>query len=424
MTKVRVYIATTEGPAEVQRITAEDENVKSVICLNCKAVSLPISDGYNAFVRRPTGIIEAIFGHSAYRLDVSLPISTGMSWQLGVLVAHALFAEGRLAEKNETAEEAIWLTGEVDRDLQVFPISHLREKIRRSAHLFQALKLSGTAVTMFGPKSNFKESYLTGRHEAEVGRGEPKIVPVTSALEVIQHLHLPSIRLEGGSAASLTIRRGTGQARAVGWSLLGFGLAGAILVAAVWGDQVAERVVGVVHKDADVASPRPLSIAALELRAFEGDSCAAVEFGAVEPEIIETALSHGKLLDTRGTDKLCRLQYKITNGAVPAKVWVFGARAGKESALLHTRTLTKSHALMEAESLSIDVRLPRRYQRELLHRLAVVVSPRAEGIQSKKLDDISGKLGPSRSVEEWETLLQDMKAAGLEVIDISHVISP
>nr|MDJ0981576.1 hypothetical protein [Kiloniellales bacterium] len=132
MTKVRVFIATTEGPAEVQRITAEDPNVRSVICLDCKAVSLPISPGYDAFVRSPTGLLEAAFGHSSYRLDVAQPISSGLSWQLGVLVAHALFAAGRLAEKNQAAERAIWLTGEVDRDREVLAISHLDEKLRSS----------------------------------------------------------------------------------------------------------------------------------------------------------------------------------------------------------------------------------------------------------------------------------------------------
>ena len=99
----RIVIATTEGPAEVERLSEEDPDVRSVVCLQGKALALPISPDYDAFVRRPVGVIEARFGHACYRLDVSAPISGGLSWQLGVFAAHALKAAGRLAEKGVTA---------------------------------------------------------------------------------------------------------------------------------------------------------------------------------------------------------------------------------------------------------------------------------------------------------------------------------
>ncbi len=59
MNAIRLFILTTDGPVEVQRITAEDPSVKSVICLDGRAVSLPISPDYEAFVRTPTGVVEA-----------------------------------------------------------------------------------------------------------------------------------------------------------------------------------------------------------------------------------------------------------------------------------------------------------------------------------------------------------------------------
>ncbi len=40
------------------------------------------------------GVIESLFGHPAYRLDVSAPLSTGTRWQFGVLMAHALERAG------------------------------------------------------------------------------------------------------------------------------------------------------------------------------------------------------------------------------------------------------------------------------------------------------------------------------------------
>ena len=96
MNSVTVYIATTIKPVAIQRITEEDPEVNSVICLAGKAISLPISGAYNAFVRNPTGVIQRDFGHSAYRIDVSGKIEDGYSWQLGVFVAHALKRAARL----------------------------------------------------------------------------------------------------------------------------------------------------------------------------------------------------------------------------------------------------------------------------------------------------------------------------------------
>ena len=49
-----------------------------------------------AFVRRPTGLIEQITGHSSYRVDLSGPITQGQSWQLGLAVIHLFHAEAQL----------------------------------------------------------------------------------------------------------------------------------------------------------------------------------------------------------------------------------------------------------------------------------------------------------------------------------------
>ncbi len=74
MSKTAVFIATTEGPTRLQRLTAEAPDVRSVICLGGRAMVLPISPDYDTFVRRPTGVIEACYGHNAYRMDISDPI--------------------------------------------------------------------------------------------------------------------------------------------------------------------------------------------------------------------------------------------------------------------------------------------------------------------------------------------------------------
>jgi len=125
---VRVLIATTTGPVAVQRITEEDPDVNSVVCLAGKAVSLPISAAYEAFVRNPTGVVQRHFGHPAYRVDVSATIDEGYSWQLGLFAAHALMKAGRLASADDETAPTLIATGEVDRDLNVLDVNHMEEK--------------------------------------------------------------------------------------------------------------------------------------------------------------------------------------------------------------------------------------------------------------------------------------------------------
>src|SRR5215470_13343693 len=110
--KIRVLIATTNGPVEVLLLTEEDAAVgRCVACIGGTTETADIAAAYHAFVVRPTGVIESRFGHSCWRLDVSGRIDAGASWQLGILAAHALYAAGRLAEENDQAEGVLWATG-------------------------------------------------------------------------------------------------------------------------------------------------------------------------------------------------------------------------------------------------------------------------------------------------------------------------
>ncbi|MEP6149304.1 MAG: hypothetical protein ABJ201_17940, partial [Nisaea sp.] len=89
MRLIRVLIATTRGPVEVQNIARENPAVRSVICVGGAFTALPVSPAYDAFVREPTGVVERMTGHPVYRTDVAAPIEAGESWQLGMFLAHA-----------------------------------------------------------------------------------------------------------------------------------------------------------------------------------------------------------------------------------------------------------------------------------------------------------------------------------------------
>ena len=154
--KLRVLIATTNGPVEVQLLTEEDAAIgRCVACIGGTTETADIASAYHAFVVRPTGVIEARFGHSCYRLDVSGRIDAGSSWQLGVLAAHALLAAGRLAQENDVADGVLWATGSVRPvDLTVGAVSHVPEKLANALDRLREERRAGRSVLLALPAAN------------------------------------------------------------------------------------------------------------------------------------------------------------------------------------------------------------------------------------------------------------------------------
>jgi adenylate cyclase len=154
--RLRVLIPTTAGAVEVLLLTEEDPAVaRSVACIGGTAETAEIDAAYNAFVSRPTGVVARLFGHPCYRLDVSGPIDAGSSWQLGVLIAHALHAVGRLAQEGEMADGVLWATGSVRAvDLTVGAVSHVPQKLAASHERLQRELGAGARVLMAVPAAN------------------------------------------------------------------------------------------------------------------------------------------------------------------------------------------------------------------------------------------------------------------------------
>jgi tetratricopeptide (TPR) repeat protein len=154
--KVRVLIPTIAGPVDVLLLTEEDPAIgRSVACIGGSTQIADIDADYNAFVARATGVIERLFGHPCYRLDISGRIDAGSSWQLGVLTAHALRAAGRLAREGEAAECFVWATGSVRSvDLAVGAVSHIGEKFACSFERLEREALDGRSVIVVLPNGN------------------------------------------------------------------------------------------------------------------------------------------------------------------------------------------------------------------------------------------------------------------------------
>jgi hypothetical protein len=429
LTSVRVYIATTDGPAQVQRITEEEPNVKSVVCLDGKALALPISPDYEAFVRSPTGILERAYGHPAYRMDVSAAISEGMSWQLGALVAHALLAVGRLAQKNEQASQVVWLTGEVDRDLQVLPVEYVREKIRRSGPLLAELKAAKVPVILGVPRRNHDELDTGWLERAGIGIEACRIVPLDSADQILDLLGLAAPCAKGPQAASARALPFVGQTRPMIGVLLGLVVLGALLSAiAWWGYGLDPPVRGPPAGRAGGPGERKginqFSVAAIETWAPRGSTCAAVNFGTAEAEVTETALSEHTPITTQGAEQLCGLRYRISNQGGKAEIWIFGARSAKGSSSLNTKILAQARLVDEDESVVLDIRLPRRLEQPLLHRLAIVAVRSPGGGKGQRLNGFITALdGPVRPAE-WDRLLAGLQEGSLDVVHLTHELDP
>ena len=192
--KLRILIATTNGPVEIQLLTEEDAAIgRSVACIGGTTETADIASAYHAFVVRPTGVIEARFGHSCYRLDVSARIDAGSSWQLGVLAAHALLAAGRLAQENDVADGILWVTGSVRPvDLKVGAVSHVPEKLANSLACLKQELDAGRPVLLAVPAANADEVSPSAKEELLEFGAELAIISHAQELFYVLGMKLPN----------------------------------------------------------------------------------------------------------------------------------------------------------------------------------------------------------------------------------------
>lgn len=188
--KTRVLIPTTNGTVEILLLTEEDPIIgRSVACIGGTTTTAHIGADYHAFVAKPTGIVERLFGHNTYRLDFSGPVDAGSSWQLGVLIAHALHARGQLAQEHDNASKIIWATGAVRPvDGAVTSVGHVADKIENSLEELAALAISSRSVTMLLPHANRHD--VTPAAKAVLDASGITLLPIGN-LDLLSKIALP-----------------------------------------------------------------------------------------------------------------------------------------------------------------------------------------------------------------------------------------
>jgi hypothetical protein len=218
--KLRVLIATTNGPVEVLLLTEEEAAVgRSVACIGGTTETADIAAAYHAFVVRPTGVVESQFGHPCYRIDLSGRIDAGSSWQLGVFAAHALHAAGRLAEEKDAAAGVLWATGSVRPvDLSVGAVSHVLEKLTSSLVRLKQEAAAGRRVLMAIPEPNASE--LPAAIAADLAASRIEVLALTQVEALWDKLELKLRQAPRRNAANpLALRGGPVRPRTVrGWT--------------------------------------------------------------------------------------------------------------------------------------------------------------------------------------------------------------
>lgn len=184
--RTHIYIATTQGPVAVQRLVQEDDDVSSLVCLNHGSKRLPMSQAYYDFVQKGSGIIAKDFDHSAWRMDVSAPISDGESWQLGVYLAHYFYRIGRLGDGNPAAgDRMILASGRVQTTRDVLPVTDMPVKFERAASLVN--ECAENSVECYVALPEACRHTLTDTWQTDAGWHQEVQLRLLSSVKSIEH---------------------------------------------------------------------------------------------------------------------------------------------------------------------------------------------------------------------------------------------
>ena len=174
MTKTAVYIATTNGPVQIELVS--QENIpRSQVVLSGDFVPLPdITEEYQHFVTGKGPVARAFgpFEPPMFSMELSARIESGRSWHLAAFVAHGLASEDRLAGRDDIPNSVIWATGVMANDFSV-TAEHVATKLDQSKHLFEDAKTAGNDLHILvpiGSLDNVNQEAATTVHQVDDAR--------------------------------------------------------------------------------------------------------------------------------------------------------------------------------------------------------------------------------------------------------------
>ena len=150
---LKVYVLTTSGVSEIIRIETQDNRLKSVICEHARYSPLPISPDYHFFVSSPTGIIQTYFGEHSFRTEVSTPINQGLSWELGLFVAHWV-SWANNTESSIGEIQHVFISGRLSPSLTIHAVDAIEEKIEGLDQWLKTHDIQHESSLIVFPKDN------------------------------------------------------------------------------------------------------------------------------------------------------------------------------------------------------------------------------------------------------------------------------
>ncbi len=198
MTAFAIFVMTTGGLVQIQRITRERAPL-SMMVLGRGSERLPISERYDDFVYPGGGPVERFLGpfpEGGFRLEVSSPIDSGDSWQLAAFVAHAVLAAEScsLCRDAGEADRIVCLTGLVDFDGLVGGVGHIPEKLTAAETQLREWLSGGAALHLAVPRGVDHDRLL----DADTPEGL-SILAAANVSELCQHLGITLAGVETGS---------------------------------------------------------------------------------------------------------------------------------------------------------------------------------------------------------------------------------
>ena len=442
-----IFIATTNGPVGIQRITEEDPDIDSVVCLAGKAMPLPISNAYQDFVRQPTGVIQREFGHGSYRVDLSATIEDGYSWQLGLYLGHAAATANRLTGNAPANAIHIFATGEVNVDLEVLAVDHVAVKLDRLKDHVADLAAAGGRVILIVPSDNLSDVPDGWAHDTVELHGvatvaeamdaigltaEPKISktpPVIVAPEPMpkntvnttRRLALAVTGLVTMSALAAYTAYSTGFEAWTSLERAGkYRALDTALKSAANGDAL-DRLRTNIYQNY-LTGTRPdrdqVRIRLIEHRAPEGKTCAAVHFGAAKAILKEALRRSDRVFEAAQFDGLCELEFIAEADKNTTYLWGRYVRWPSGQSDI-SETIVHGPSRRE---LRWKIDLPRRLKRDFKMHLVVAAD-------DQPVDGASGWVAeqlptghPDAIMAGWEERLRALNARGIELVDATFTL--
>ena len=443
-----IFIATTKGSVGIQRITEEDPEIASVVCLAGKAMPLPISNAYQDFVRQATGVVQRDFGHGSFRVDLSATIEDGYSWQLGLYLGHAAETADRLT--GDPAHEAIhvFATGEVNVDLEVLSVDHVTLKLERLKNHVGNLSAEGTRVIIIVPSGNLEEA------PDDFAHGNIELHGVSTVAEALRAIGITAeprpkkstnVILTPPAIPEKKINRAKGLVLAL-IGLIMIGIAAAYITYETsfeaWASLeragkyraldnalkkandsgVIDRFRANIYQNYLIAT-RPdkdrLRIRLIEHRAPEGKTCAAFHLGRVKAIVTESQRRSERAFQVGQITGLCQLEFIAEADANSIYLWgryVRWPSDGQKFSEIITRGPSR-------QRLRWKIDLTRQLQRDYIIHIAVVAD-------DQPVDGASGWVAeqlwtgdPSNILARWEQRLRSLNARGFELVDATFSLT-